>query len=205
MVPLLLHNGTLAGSARLWGSGFQIFVHMSAESIGIALSAATLAVIAATAVAAIVQLRHLRASNQLSALLEILDQWNQPALRSAYSHFSTEMPAKIADPKYLKQLESPGSFDRSAYPEFLVFDLWEQLGTYAKYRLIDETMLLDIVASQVQSAWRLAAPALKAIRRRSGPAAFENFEYLVVRAGMFEKRFPNGTYPRGMPRMGSEK
>jgi hypothetical protein len=174
---------------------------MSAESISIALSAATLAVIAATAVAAIVQLRHLRASNQLSALLEILDQWNQPSLRLAYSHFISEMPAKVADPKYLKSLESSGSFDRTAYPEFLVFDLWEQLGTYAKYRLIDETMLLDIVASQVLSAWHRASPAIDAMRRRGGLAVFENFEYLAVRAEAFNKRFPGGTYPPGMLRM----
>jgi hypothetical protein len=171
------------------------------EAIGVGLSAATLIVIAATAVAAIVQLRHLRASNQLSALLEILDQWNQPQLQTAYSRFVRDLPAKLADGDYRKQLELPGSRDRASFPELLILDLWEQVGTYAKYGLIDERILLDIVASQVLDAWRLGRPVIEILRKRSGPATFENLEYLAVRATFFVRRFADGTYPKGMPRM----
>ena len=174
---------------------------MSGETISIALSAATLIVIAATAIAAIVQLRHLRTSNQLTALLEILDQWNQPTLLAAYSHFNQNMPDKIDDPEYVKVLQTGGSMDRGAHPEFLVCDLWEQVGTYAKYGLIDETILLDIVAAQVSNAWKRVWPAIEIIRRRTGPATFENFEYLAVRAELFQRRTPNGVYPRNLPRM----
>ena len=80
-------------------------------------------------------------------------------------------------------------------------DLWEQVGTYAKYGLIDETILLDIVAAQVSNAWKRVWPAIEIIRRRTGPATFENFEYLAVRAELFQRRTPNGVYPRNLPRM----
>jgi hypothetical protein len=171
------------------------------EAIGVGLSAATLIVIAATAIAAIIQLRHLRASNQLSALLEILDQWNKPHLQAAYARFLRDLPAKLADNDYRKRLESPQSQDRESHPEFLIFDLWEQVGTYAKYGLVDERILLDIVSAQVTNAWRLGWPVIEILRRRSGPATFENFEYLAVRATFFHKQFADGAYPKGMPRM----
>jgi hypothetical protein len=175
------------------------------EWMGIALSAATLIVIAATAVAAIIQLRHLRASNQLSALLEILDQWNQPTLQAAYSQFNLHMAAKLKDPEYVKLLQTRDSTDRTTHPEFLIFDLWEQVGTYAKHGLIDEEILLDIVSAQVENAWKRGLPVVDIVRSVRGPSVFENFEYLAVRAVRYARRYPNGSYPRGVPRMNDVK
>ncbi len=174
---------------------------MNAEVMNLVLSTVTLVVVAAAAVAAIVQLRHLRASNQLNALLAILDQWSQPTVRAAYVEFSRRMPEKLADPEYVAALRAPGSLDRGTYPEFLVFDLWEQVGTYAKHGLIDESILLDITSSQVSNAWKLAAPVVAIVRATHGPSSFENFEYLAVRSDLWTKRYPNGTYPAGLPRM----
>jgi len=174
---------------------------MSVEWIGIILSAATLLVIGATAVAAVIQLRHLRASNQLSALLEILDQWNTPALREAYARFYSDLPAKLTDPDFRADYTNSGSIDRRAHPEMLVFDLWEQVGTYAKHGLIDERILLDIISSQVYFAWKRAEPAIGLARKANGNAVAENFEYLAVKAVRWNKRYSDGTYPRGLPRM----
>lgn len=173
---------------------------MSAETLNLVMSAATLIVVAAAAVAAIVQLRHLRQSNQISALLEILNQWNQPALQQAYFEFS-RLSKKLEDPDYVKLLQAPGSPDRRSHPEFLIGDFWEQVGTYAKHELLDERILLDIVSAQVANAYRLAKPAITIIREKHGSSAFENFEYLAVRATLWSRRYPNGTYPNGLPRM----
>ena len=173
---------------------------MSSETVGIALSAATLVVIAATAAAAIVQLRHLRTSNQLDGLLTILDQWNSPTLRAAYSRFMRDIPAKLADPEYVSALESPGSKDRGVHPEFLVYDFWEQVGSYVKHGLINEGPLLDICSAQVSNAWRRAWPEMVILRKNAGPTAFENFEFLAVRAVLYLDRKPDGYYPSNLPR-----
>ena len=173
---------------------------MNPETLNLVLSAATLIVVAAAAIAAIVQLRHLRQSNQISALLEILNQWNQPALQQAYAEFS-RMPDKLKDPAYVERLNAPGSLDRGNHPEFLVCDFWEQVGTYAKHGLLDERILLDIVSAQVANAWKLAAPMLAISRARHGLSVFENFEYLAVHAEQWSRRYPDGTYPAGLPRM----
>lgn len=173
---------------------------MNEVSIGIALSLATLIVVGAAAVAAIVQLRHLRASNQLNALLAIMNQWNLPAVQTALAEVRT-IPEKMNDPQYVAVLKAPGSVDRSSHLEFLALDLWEQIGTYCKYGLVDENILLDITSSQVGSAWKFAEPAIALIRERTGPATLENFEYLAVRAKLWSRKYPNGAYPARLPRM----
>lgn len=173
---------------------------MSADSIGIAVSVATLIVIGAASVAALVQLRHLRTSNHLSAMLEILNQWNLPAVQAALSALR-RIPEKMKDPAYVRVLNAPGSVDRVDYPEFLALDLWEQIGTYVKRGLIDESILFDITSAQILNAWKLAEPIISIVRARTGLSAFENFEYLAVRATLWNRRYPNGTYPANMSRM----
>lgn len=173
---------------------------MSANSVNIALSLATLIVVGVASAAAIVQLRHLRTSNQLSALLEIMNQWNLPAVQSALSEVR-RIPEKIKDPAYVQALNTPGSIDRVHYPELLAMDLWEQVGTFTKYGLIDERIILDITSAQIANAWRLAEPVIAVVRSRTGLSAFENFEYLAVRAALWTKRYPNGTYPARSLRM----
>jgi len=164
------------------------------------LAAATLIVVAVASVAAIVQLRHLRTSNQLNALLAILNQWNLPTVQAALSELRA-IPTKVSDSRYVELLETPGALDRDAHSEFLALDLWEQIGTYAKRGLIDEAILLDITSSQVVNSWKCAESAIAILRKRSGPSAFENFEYLAVRATLWNRRYPNGTYPAGTRRM----
>jgi hypothetical protein len=172
---------------------------MSAEMLNVMVSVATLVVVAAAATAALIQLRHLRTSNQLTALLGIMNQWNLPAVQAALRELK-EVPDKMGDPEYLAVLRTAGSVDRASHPEFLALDLWEQIGTYSKHGLINESILLDIISAQVGSGWRLAQPIIAVLRESKGPSTFENFEYLAVRAKLWEKRYPGGLYPTGLPR-----
>ena len=80
---------------------------VSEAGLGILLSVATLVVAATASVAAIIQLRYLRASNHLSALLEILNQWNLPAVQTALSELRA-IPEKMKDPKYVAAPASAG-------------------------------------------------------------------------------------------------
>lgn len=173
---------------------------MSGESINVAISSATLIVIGAASVAALIQLRHLRASNQLNGLMEIMNQWNVPSVQEALAEVQ-RIPEKMKDPEYVAMLNTPGAASRARYVEFLAMDLWEQIGAYSKRGLIDESILLDVTSSQVSIAWKCAEPLIAVLRARSGPSVLENFEYLAVRAELWTRRYPNGTYPPGKPRM----
>ena len=173
---------------------------MSAGTVSVILAAATLVVVAAASIAAIVQLNYLRAGNHLSALLEILNQWNRPEIQAALAELRS-IPDKVQDPHYAAALRASGSLDRATHPEFLALDLWEQIGTYCKYGLIDEKMLMDITSSQVLNAWANAEPAISILRESRGLSVYENFELLAVRAKLWNRRFPDGAYPARLPRI----
>lgn len=170
------------------------------DSVSVAVSVATLIVVTAASVAAIVQLRHLRTSNQLNALLEIMNQWNVPIVQEALAEL-LKLPQKMKDPQYVALLETPGAIDRKTHLEFLALDLWEQIGTYCKHGLIDEKILLDVTSGQVSRGWECAEATIAALRQTAGPSAMENFEYLAVRAKQWVKKYPSGTYPKRLPRM----
>jgi hypothetical protein len=44
-------------------------------------------------------------------------------------------------------------------------------------------------------------PAIAVRRKKNGNAVFENFEYLAVRAALWTRRYPDGNWRRGLPRM----
>jgi len=54
---------------------------MSLEAWSAVFSGATFVVIAASAIAALVQLRHLRSSNQLAGMIEINRMWHDPQIQ----------------------------------------------------------------------------------------------------------------------------
>lgn len=160
----------------------------------------TFFVIAATAIAAVIQLRHLRAGNQLNALLTLMRMWDSPEMQNHIQYTRTVLQEKLKDPAVVAEYAA-GGISRASHPEMLVADFWEQIGTFAKWELVDERSWLDILSSQVVAAWRLLEVPITAMRSSAGLSAFENFEYLAARAMLWQQRYPDGAYPKGTPRM----
>src|SRR6478672_6549728 len=105
---------------------------MSIDKWSLLTNAITLLVITATAVAALIQLRHLRAQNTLNAELAILKDWNDPQFRQWRLYVAGEMQTKIKDPAFLAEYDAP-EVDRSRHPELYACDWLEQIGSYLKY------------------------------------------------------------------------
>jgi hypothetical protein len=177
---------------------------VSAELWNAIFSGATFVVIAVTAIAAVVQLRHLRASNQLDALLTLMELWNQPSLQEHFAYVRGKLQDELKDPSFLRQLDAElakGPLSRAEHVELTVADFWEQIGAFLKYDLIDERSWLDVASPQAASSWDLMLPVVTVIRARFGVSAYENFEYAAVRARLWLDKHPDGTYPRTTPRM----
>jgi len=77
---------------------------------------ATLLVFGGTAVAALAQIRHLRASNELDALLRITEQLRADELQAAFRYVETELESKLADPAYRAELGRRGFVDARTHP-----------------------------------------------------------------------------------------
>lgn len=174
---------------------------MTLEALNTTFAGATFAVIGATAIAAIVQLRHLRASNQMTALLTILQDWQKPEMQAWVQFVRKELPERLKDPAYVDSIEAVGLEDRTEHAWLNLCDYYEQLGAYVKYGLIDRRSLLDVGCSNFLSVYRILRPLIERTRAiRGSTAVFENFEYLAVLAFDWTKLHSQGAYPAGASR-----
>lgn len=157
----------------------------------------TFVVIAATALAASIQLRHLRQNNELQAVLALRSERSQ-ALEDAYEFARTELSGKLEDPRFRAELEAP-SPRRTVHKELTLCDYFEHIGVYIKHGLIDENVYFEI--GSPENYWPYLEPVIAIYRRQRGPSAYENFEYLVMRARRFNAEHPRGTYPADAERL----
>jgi hypothetical protein len=176
---------------------------MAPEEITALASLGTFVVIAVTAIAAVIQLRHNRAANQLAGVLEYIKLWETEAIQQANVFIQGELEEKLRDPVYRRELFQQ-SVGRTGHPELIVADWCEQAGSYIKYGLIAPEQFLDLAGAYVGSMWQ-ALKEVVAIRRAvGGRAMYENFEYLAVLQQRWESTHRAGNYPRNFPRLLSE-
>ncbi len=172
---------------------------MTAELWSTVFAGATFVVIAATAIAAMIQLRHLRTTNQLSGLISVLELFQQPHIHDLINFVRKELPARMESEDFRAGLkEIP--IDRIQHPELHLCEMYEEIGSYVRSGLIDEELFLRAHWYNVGLYWRLLRPVI-AIARTNRPYIFENFEYLAARAQGWSNRHPQGNYPNAVPRM----
>lgn len=165
---------------------------MRLETLSTAAAVGTFLVIAATAIAALIQLRHLRISNQLQGLLAILVMPYEPVLQESFEFVSHELESRLRDPQFRRELEGP-TVDRMIHKEMRVLDYYERLGSIVKNGLIPEELYFD--NSTPEQYWRMLSQVIAIRRRGRGPVVYDNFEYLVARSRAYDRRHPNGNYP----------
>lgn len=172
---------------------------MSVESWTLMVSFATLIVIAASAIAAIVQLRHLRAGNQLSGLITVFGMLQDPSVRELLTYVRHELPDRLKDVAFREALlEIP--IDRQKHPELYLCDMYNHIGSFVRSGLIDERTYLQTDWYNVNLYWRLLADVITIVRSNR-PYLFENFEYLAARAKTWIEKHPEGDYPRNERRI----
>lgn len=170
---------------------------MSQETLATAAAIGTFVVIAATAIAAIVQLHHLRAQNQLTGLLTVLARVEDPHFNVWVDDARRALEENMADPNYRSKIASL-TYDRQDNPWLNLANSYEWVGSLVKNGLIPEGPFMDVYGFRIQRAWELVEPVVAIVRRRV-PQVWENFEYLVVRAEKFVAQNPT-TYPHGVAR-----
>jgi len=170
------------------------------ELINAAASVATLVVLTAAAVAALIQLRHMRAGNQLQAFIDIYNRANSPEMMKLFDFVLMELPDAVRkDPEYVGRVvrrEMPSSDS----PLRVAF-WFDEVGIALRKELVSAEVVFQVGASAFAtvSAWIAMQPLIDALRKRS-PASFLHFEYAAVRARHWLDAHPDGDYPEGTPR-----
>ena len=178
---------------------------MSTELVNTFATVGTFTVIAATAIAAIVQLRHMRGSNQISALNELRETMETPDFHAASHFVGTELSAKLRDPAFRHQVVH--RFARTDENGPLITKInslgnfYESMGLLLKTALVEQKLVMEMWSSNVTIDWENLAPITAIARRSAGDAVWENFEYLAVLAQDWVAVHPKGTYPAGARRL----
>jgi hypothetical protein len=170
------------------------------ELINAAASVATLVVLTAAAVAAMIQLRHVRAANQLQAFIDIYNRANAPEMMKLFDFVLLELPDALRkDPDYVDRVvrrEVPSSES----PLRVAF-WFDEVGIALRQELVPAEIVFQIGASAFATVaiWTAMQPLIEALRKRSH-AAFLHFEYAAVRAQQWLDAHPEGDYPKATPR-----
>jgi len=174
---------------------------MSVDLVSTLAAVGTFVVIGATAVAAVIQLRHMRASNQLGALLALEREFHGEDLQESFRFVQRELVYKLKDQAYRAELERIGFIDTRSHMEVNVLNWFNELGTLLKNGLVEETAFMDLFSRLAVQYWEILSPALAIVRRRRGSGQYHSFEYLAIRARKWLSDHPEGAFPKGMSRI----
>jgi len=181
---------------------------MSLELVNTFGTLLTVAIIAATAIAAMVQLRHLRASNQITAMLSIGNQFESAEFRNATTLVRRDLDAALEYPAYREYTIAmtrrtripavPKEYDDLFNAASLVGNTFEELGILMKNGIIDRDLFLDRYGWAILQTWNRFQRTVAWARDVSNePTIWENFEYLTVLAQDFARE-RGSTYPKGV-------
>jgi hypothetical protein len=175
---------------------------MSLELVNTLGTLATFVVIAATAIAAIVQLRHARSSNHIAALNELRETRETSHFQAASQFVAGHLSEKLRDPAFRYQLTAIEARTDEMRPLLgmlgTVGNYYEAMWVLVKAGLVERELVSQIFADNITLAWEQLAPVTTIVRRRVGPALWENFEYVTVLAQDWKAEHPKGTYPAGV-------
>jgi hypothetical protein len=173
---------------------------MGADLIAAFAQVGTLVVIVASVGAALIQLRHIRAGNQLQAMLALEHDFRVPDLQAALTYIQEQLPRRLEEPAYREELERIGYIDPALHPELIASNWFNEMGTLVKRGLVSEDPFMDLFARLIVHCWRQVSPAIAIMRRKRGQAQYHDFEYLAMRAAAWLKENPHGTFPQGFSR-----
>jgi hypothetical protein len=180
---------------------------MSLQLVNTLATFGTFLVIAGTAIAAIVQLRHARSSNQIEALAELREGRDSSEMQSAQRFVTWELSGKLKDVVFRYQVAHPEAMTAEHQPAWTdvrrIGNFYENMGALVKNGLADRNLVLDIFWGQILGNWGKLAQVAAIRRRATGDKSiWENFEYLTVLSQDWDVAHPNGTYPAGVRRIG---
>jgi hypothetical protein len=175
---------------------------MTAEWLTAIGTIGTFVVIAASAAAALMQIRHMRSGNAISLLTAYNNEFDTQDFQLAFAYVRTELPQRIKDDTVMNELAAAPPFIGEYAAIRTIANFFEDMGAFVLTGLLDERIVCTLYSENVTSAWKSIAPVTALLRTKlDSPSIWENFEYLAMRATAFMQRYPNGTYPGSLARM----
>lgn len=171
---------------------------MSAEWVTALATAGTFTVIAASALAALLQLRHMRSGNQIAAYNECRETMESRDFRVALAFIRDDLPDRLAVTGGAERLIAAGGEEFAAVR--MVANLFESMGLFVKTGMMEERIACELWSGIILDCWNHMRPVTMMVRERD-PSIWVNFEYMAALSQTYTERFPLGEYPAGVRRM----
>ena len=173
---------------------------VSLELLNAIAAIGTFIVIAASAVAALIQLRHMSAGNQLDAILSLERDFRGPEIQESLRYVQTELRERLRDADYRRDLVDIGFVDSRTHLELVACNWFNAMGTLLKNGLVSERTFMDLFGRLIVYYWSELGPVVALMRRNRGATQYHDFEYIACRARAWLERYPAGTFPAKMKR-----
>jgi len=174
---------------------------MTLDVLGAIASIITALVVGATAIAALVQLRHIRASNELTAFTEAFELWYSKAVQNGLAFLRRDYAERMRDASFRAELDSATPVDHEKHPEMYVLDYFDNIGVMVALGMLREAVILLPASQVIVELWEILNPAIAIMRRKRGQQLWVSFEYLVLRAKRWMERYPEGYRIPGWSRL----
>jgi hypothetical protein len=149
-------------------------------------------VVAVAAVAAVAQIRHLRAGNQLEAILRIYDVFHGAEMMAARRYLYNELPHVLKDDETRRSLSGA---DRQVDPRVtLVGNFFNEVGALVVDGFLDERLIWPLVPNAAR-AWQIVSPLALEWRRQQDDPVWADFEYIAALAENVTRNTHIGRFP----------
>ena len=158
-------------------------------------TAATAAIIAATVIVGVrqvrltgVQLDNLRRATQLEGLMKVFDDLHSPTYLRARRFVATELYKKLTDPVFRDEVALGIIWTKNPeeiHEELFVLRTFETIGSTVRHGLLDADAVLDSIAPSVIVSWEHLREVVEMQRAGVHPKMWENFEYLNTLASQW--------------------
>lgn len=161
----------------------------------------TFVVIAASAIAALVQLRHMRRSNQIAGLDEVRAAMESAEFRKALDFIREDLPRLIDDSALLQKIRTEHKLPPEIAPIRYLANHFEYIGLFVRSGMVDANLACQLWAGLAYDSWVRIAPITSAVRGADNPGIWINFEYLAALSKQYTESGAGTDYPAGVPRM----
>jgi hypothetical protein len=163
---------------------------MTWEAVTAVATLASAIVVAVAATAAVLQIRHLRAGNQLQAILRIYDIFNSAEMVAARRYCIDDLPAVLSDESSRAALAA-GTIDPRL---LLVGNFNNELGALVVDGFLDERLVWPVVPVAAR-IWKVVEPIALEWRQGREDPVWADFEYIAALQGRITRdthidRFP---------------
>lgn len=185
---------------------------MSAEWISAAAALLTAIVICATAIAAVVQLRHMRAGNAIDAILSFREMLEDEEHRNATKILRTgDLNRALDEPEFRRYLyrstkrllveNVPARYLDLQQAAIAMGNSFELIGGMVRNKIVPAHIFLPNYWWVVDNNWISLQKYIAMMREYSGSGGlFEDFEYLTVCSREWARRHPE-SYAHGVARI----